>query len=221
MYHTFASQFGIERMCHLTQKPSDSHLKMLSTEKLLAPFYQIFSLWHRSKIVLQMDILRTFLGRLPRSELRRPVICRCFGVLCLCLAVQCSTVLPAELGSVDDIDPMTGTITKRTPDDFYGLGKTFPGATAPFGMVQLSPDTITGGDNASGYNYLHDSIEGFSLCHLSGTGWYGELGNFQVMPTVGPLVIDRERARSKFNHENESAKVGYYSVLLDRYNGSG
>lgn len=118
---------------------------------------------------------------------------------------------------VDLIDPMVGTISQRNDADFYGLGKTFPGAATPFGMVQLSPDTITGGDNASGYNFLHDSIEGFSLCHLSGTGWYGEMGNFLVMPTVGPLEIDRDKARSKFSHDNELTSAGYYAVGLDRY----
>ncbi len=122
-----------------------------------------------------------------------------------------------DLPPVNAIDPMIGTITKRTDADFYGLGKTFPGAATPFGMVQLSPDTITGGDNASGYNFLHDSIEGFSVCHLSGTGWYGEMGNFLVMPTVGQLEVDRDRARSKFSHDNERASAGYYSVQLDRY----
>ena len=127
-------------------------------------------------------------------------------------------LVATELHGVDEIDPMIGTITKRSDNDFFGLGKTFPGAATPLGMVQLSPDTITGGDNASGYNYLHDSIEGFSLCHLSGTGWYGELGNFLIMPTNGPLEVNRDKARSSFSHEHEEAKAGYYSVLLDRYN---
>ena len=119
--------------------------------------------------------------------------------------------------AVDAIDPMIGTITVRYPGDFYGLGKTYPGAAAPLGIVQISPDTITGGDNAPGYNYLQDSIEGFSLCHLSGTGWYGEMGNFQVMPTIGPLEVDRDKNRSPFSHDREEASVGYYSVHLDRY----
>jgi len=122
-----------------------------------------------------------------------------------------------ERQSVHDIDPMIGTITNRSDNDFYGLGKTFPGAATPLGMVQFSPDTITGGDNASGYNFLHDSIEGFSMCHLSGTGWYGELGNFQVMPTTGTLEVNRDNARSSFNHEHEVASAGYYSLHLDRY----
>lgn len=67
------------------------------------------------------------------------------------------------------------------------LGKTFPGATTPFGMVQVSPNTITGGDNGSGYSYEHETIEGFAFTQMSGIGWYGDLGNLLVMPTVGDL----------------------------------
>jgi predicted alpha-1,2-mannosidase len=103
-------------------------------------------------------------------------------------------------------------------------GKTFPGATTPFGMVQLSPDTITGGDNGPGYSYEHQSIEGFSFTHMSGVGWYGDLGNLLVMPTTGPLVTNSGREtekidgyRSLYRHETESARPGYYAVTLDRY----
>ncbi len=103
-------------------------------------------------------------------------------------------------------------------------GKTFPGATTPFGMVQLSPDTITGGDNGSGYSYENQTIEGFSFTHMSGVGWYGDLGNLLVMPTTGPLVTNSGREaekidgyRSPFRHATEVAKPGYYAVNLDRY----
>src|SRR5580692_11199616 len=80
---------------------------------------------------------------------------------------------------VDYVNPFTGVS--------HGLGKTFPGATTPFGMVQVSPNTITGGDNGSGYSYEHTSIEGFAFTQLSGVGWYGDLGNFLVLPSTGPL----------------------------------
>ena len=60
---------------------------------------------------------------------------------------------------------------------FHGLGKTFPGAATPYGMVQVSPNTITGGDNGSGYSYEHTSIEGFAFTQMSGVGWYGDLGS--------------------------------------------
>ena len=70
-------------------------------------------------------------------------------------------------------------------DGFHG--KMFPGACTPAGMVQLSPDTITGGDNGAGYSYPHTTIQGFSFNHMSGVGAFGDLGNFMVMPTEGAL----------------------------------
>ncbi len=105
----------------------------------------------------------------------------------------------------------------------YGEGKTFPGAATPFGLVQLSPDTITGGDNGSGYSWPHKTIEGFSFIHMSGVGWYGDFGNFQVVPTTGKLKTERgingaeDGFRSRFHHETEIARAGYYAVTLDDY----
>ena len=119
---------------------------------------------------------------------------------------------------VDFINPMIGA---GTGDGIYG--KTFPGAATPFGLIQLSPDTITGGDNGSGYSYLHATIEGFSFTHMSGVGWYGDLGNFLVMPTTGALHTERgtkgaeDGYRSRFRHETEIAQAGYYAVTLDDY----
>ena len=84
---------------------------------------------------------------------------------------------------VESINPMIGASTSRE----FGEGKTFPGAATPFGLVQLSPDTITGGDNGPGYSWHHTTIEGFSFTHMSGVGWHGDLGNFLVMPTTGKL----------------------------------
>ena len=117
---------------------------------------------------------------------------------------------------VDEIDPMIGAITLSGYGG-HGLGKTFPGACTPFGMVQISPDTITGGDNGPGYSYHHTTIEGFSMTHMSGIGWYGDLGNFLVMPANGPRVLEREKAASPFSHTNEIVRAGFYSVRLDRY----
>jgi len=120
----------------------------------------------------------------------------------------------------DQVNPFIGATAGKNGD----LGKTFPGATTPFGMVQLSPDTVTGGDNGSGYDYLHHSIEGFSFTHMSGVGWYGDLGNLLVMPTTGPLTTNSGREaegiegyRSPFRHETEVAKAGYYAVTLEKY----
>ena len=119
----------------------------------------------------------------------------------------------AEKAMVDYINPMIGCSTSRQ----YGEGKTFPGAATPFGLVQLSPDTITGGDNGPGYSYHHDTIEGFSFTHMSGIGWYGDLGNLQVMPTTGERRLDRTLTKSKYSHDEEIAKAGYYAVKLERY----
>lgn len=86
---------------------------------------------------------------------------------------------------VDYVNPMIGATTlDNIGNTDLGLGKTFPGVCTPFGLVQLSPDTKTGGDNGSGYSYHHTTIEGFSFTHMSGIGWYGDLGNFLVMPTT-------------------------------------
>ena len=102
-----------------------------------------------------------------------------------------------------------------------GHGHTFPGATLPPGMVQLSPDTrLFGWDACSGYYYDDTSIMGFTHTHLSGTG-IGDYGDILFMPVVGekPLIAGTaenpdEGYRSRFSHEQESARPGYYQVLL-------
>lgn len=102
-----------------------------------------------------------------------------------------------------------------------GHGHTFPGATLPHGMVQLSPDTrLFGWDVCSGYYYDDTSIMGFTHTHLSGTG-IGDYGDILFMPVVGekPLIAGTaenpdEGYRSRFSHEQESARPGYYQVLL-------
>lgn len=102
-----------------------------------------------------------------------------------------------------------------------GHGHTFPSATLPHGMVQLSPDTrLFGWDACSGYYYDDTSIMGFTHTHLSGTG-IGDYGDILFMPVVGekPLIAGTaenpdEGYRSRFSHEQESARPGYYQVLL-------
>ena len=113
------------------------------------------------------------------------------------------------------------------------MGHVYPGATSPFGMVQLSPDTDTipyavkGKYNpdvykyCAGYQYDDKTIVGFSHTHFSGTG-HSDLGDFQIMPTVGKLQLNPGTAdkplsgfRSSFSHKNEVAEAGYYKVKLD------
>ncbi|HEY9127591.1 MAG TPA: GH92 family glycosyl hydrolase, partial [Acidobacteriaceae bacterium] len=116
------------------------------------------------------------------------------------------------------IHPIIGASTSQK----LGEGKTFPGAALPFGMVQISPDTLTGGDNAPGYSWDHTSIEGFSFARMSGVGWYGDFGNLQIMPTTGVMKLACGRPdhagegwRSGFSHATERAEANYYAVTLD------
>lgn len=100
-----------------------------------------------------------------------------------------------------------------------GHGHTFPGATVPFGMVQLSPDTRIDGswDGCSGYHYSDSVIYGFSHTHLNGTG-VSDYGDIMLMPTMGKPSLNSKEYSSKFSHKNEKASAGFYSVKLDKNN---
>lgn len=99
-----------------------------------------------------------------------------------------------------------------------GHGHTYPGATAPFGMIQLSPDTrMDDWDGCSGYHISDDHILGFSHTHLSGTGC-NDYGDFRFMPITGEKHYKSDDYRSAFRHETETARPGFYSVTLDDYN---
>jgi predicted alpha-1,2-mannosidase len=114
----------------------------------------------------------------------------------------------------DYIRPFVGT---------KGGGNTYPGPSAPFGMVQISPDTdITNWDTDSGYEYKDPTIHGFSLTHLSGTGC-PDLGDFLFVPQVGkpeflPGGKDHPEGgyQSAFSHADESAAAGYYRAKLQK-----
>lgn len=97
-----------------------------------------------------------------------------------------------------------------------GHGHTFPGATVPFGMVQLSPDTRIDGswDGCSGYHYSDNVIYGFSHTHLNGTG-VSDYGDIMLMPTMGEPSLDKKDYSSPFFHMNEKATAGYYAVELN------
>jgi predicted alpha-1,2-mannosidase len=154
----------------------------------------------------------------------RPVPC-CAGLLLLTASAFAQPIVAYD--PLSYVDPMIGT---------QRMGHVYPGATAPFGMVQLSPDTDTipyavGGKynpavyaTCSGYQYDDPTIVGFSHTHFSGTG-HSDLGDILLMPTRGPLQLDPGTAdaphtgfRSAFSHANEKAEPGYYTVLLDDHN---
>jgi len=107
------------------------------------------------------------------------------------------------------VDPFIGT---------GGHGHTYPGAVAPFGMVQLSPDTrLEGWDGSSGYHYTDSVVYGFSHTHLSGTG-IADYCDVLFMPTTGEPKLNNTDYRSAFTKKNEDASPGYYKTTLDKYN---
>ncbi len=120
---------------------------------------------------------------------------------------------------VDFVNPFIGT---GAIDSISLGGNNFPGAALPFGLIQLSPDTKDAPDEpCSGYNYKDNIIYGFSHTHLSGTG-IGDLFDVMVMPTVGESSLVNEKGenlrKSKFSHDQETARPGYYQVKLLDYN---
>jgi predicted alpha-1,2-mannosidase len=140
---------------------------------------------------------------------------------------ETGTVPAKDINLLSYVNPFIGT---------KNMGHTYPGATSPFGMVQLSPETnqqpmfIEGKYNTdaykycAGYQYDDSTIFGFSHTHFSGTG-HSDLGDFLVMPTTGKLNLEPGTAtipqsgyHSQFSHENEFAEPGYYKVKLDDYN---
>lgn len=146
------------------------------------------------------------------------------------LAMTAMTVIGAAAAGTDSlskwVNPMIGT---------NGMGHTFPGACYPFGIVQLSPDTDTVPHNidgryqpeayryCAGYQYGDSTIVGFSHTHFSGTG-HSDLGDVLLMPTTGELKLRPGTAadpdagyRSRYSHEREVARPGYYEAFLDDY----
>ena len=108
--------------------------------------------------------------------------------------------------AADYVNPFLGT---------GGHGHTYPGASLPFGMMQLSPDTrLEGWDGCSAYHYSDTVIYGFSHTHLSGTGC-SDYGDILIMPVNGQAVLDNYGFRSKFRKVTEKARPGYYEVELD------
>ena len=165
---------------------------------------------------------------------------RCFLSFARGAAIVSLVAGAAAIGARAENRP--AAIAAKAPSDYVNpfvgtqeMGHTFPGAAAPFGLVQLSPDTDTipysrdGAYNpevyryCAGYQYADRTIVGFSHTHLSGTG-HSDLGDVLVMPTTGPLRLRPGTAedpdggyRSRFSHEREEAGPGYYAVTLDDY----
>ncbi|MEY8868601.1 GH92 family glycosyl hydrolase [Meridianimaribacter flavus] len=141
---------------------------------------------------------------------------RCFFIVLLTsIFFGCTENKPFEPAQKDKslisyVNPFIGT---------GGHGHTYPGATMPFGMMQLSPDTrLDGWDGCSGYHYSDEYIYGFSHTHLSGTG-VSDYGDILLMPTNKVAFNNgadgQSGYRAHFSHDNEIAEPGYYKVHLD------
>jgi len=129
-------------------------------------------------------------------------------IFILCIPLF-SSFAQNEIDLTKYVNPFIGT---------GGHGHTYPGASVPFGMVQLSPDTrLEGWDGCGGYHYSDSVIYGFTHTHLSGTGC-SDYCDILIMPTVGEINFDNSKYSSSFIHKNETATAGYYSVMLDKYN---
>ncbi|HEY9195309.1 MAG TPA: glycoside hydrolase family 92 protein, partial [Mucilaginibacter sp.] len=150
-----------------------------------------------------------------------------FAIFFTCVSLGASAQTKNAEKLVQYVRPIIGT---------QRMGHVYPGATVPFGMVQLSPETdapsyeINGKYNpdvykyCAGYQYDDKTIVGFSHTHFSGTG-HSDLGDFLIMPTVGTLKLNPGTAdkpgsgyRSAFSHQNEVSQANYYKVKLDESN---
>jgi len=141
----------------------------------------------------------------------------CVVSLLICASAACAA--PSADDAYDSVDPFIGTGEG---------GHTYPGASLPFGMVQLSPDTDVKNFHqsykwAAGYRYEDSTILGFSHTHFSGTG-HSDLGDVRLMPIAGDVRPDPGEAdkpgsgyRSRFSHDTEQAQPGYYAVTLADY----
>lgn len=158
-------------------------------------------------------------------HIKRGALVRRVGVLGLAgllaalppLGHAAQRLTPEQQQAFDAVDPFIGS---------GGEGHTFPGATLPFGMVQLSPDTQIksrkdGYGWAAGYRHSDSTIVGFSHTHFSGSG-HSDLGDFLLMPATGEVKLERGEIdkpgsgfTSRFRHQTETAQPGYYAVTLD------
>ena len=146
--------------------------------------------------------------------------------LLVILLLMSANHLSAQNSPLGYVNPMVGT---------KSMGHTFPGACAPFGLVQLSPDTEMIPHNidgiyqpdaykyCAGYQYDDKTIVGFSHTHFNGTG-HSDLGDILIMPMTGEVKLDmgteenpESGYRSRFSHDDEKAEAGYYSILLQDY----
>jgi predicted alpha-1,2-mannosidase len=148
---------------------------------------------------------------------------RCRAALVGLLAVLAGLGLAARPAAADLAGRVSMFAGTRPGPGTFGGGHNFPGASAPFGMVQLGPDTTPSAPHSGGYDHRDDHITGFSLTHLNGAGC-SLYGDFPFLPTTEPLTSSpvepggpglSGRFEPGFSHAAESAHPGFYSVRLN------
>ncbi|MFD7919885.1 GH92 family glycosyl hydrolase [Streptomyces sp. NPDC059740] len=138
---------------------------------------------------------------------------RAFAAVTLAIAVTAASAGVASAHGAAPPFAADPTTLVDTSIGNNGDGTTFPGASVPFGMVQLSPDTQL--NKYASYDYAQNTILGFSHTHLSGVGCQ-TMGNFRFMPTTGAVTSsDPAQYAAKFSHADEDRAPGYYGVKLD------
>jgi predicted alpha-1,2-mannosidase len=145
-------------------------------------------------------------------------------LVAILLALLAAGPARAAADLAEQVDVFAGT---RPGPATFGGGHDFPGASVPFGMVQLSPDTTPAAPHSGGYDYRDHHVSGFSLTHLSGAGC-ALYGDFPLMPTTEPLSGSPANPNGDgldgifepgFSHGSERARPGYYSVRLNPRHG--
>jgi len=143
-------------------------------------------------------------------------------IICYAFLVFNGMAYSQQYAEIPEFGPNTNSSYVNPFIGTGGHGHTYPGVCVPFGFIQLSPDSrLDGWDGCGGYHYSDSIIYGFSHTHLSGTG-VSDLGDVLIMPFNGENLWNNGKNgepgyRSGFSHQNEIAKAGYYSVLLDKH----
>jgi predicted alpha-1,2-mannosidase len=143
-----------------------------------------------------------------RNAMRSSVIVARWAALLALLTLTANVASAQSSGTIQpaaSVNPLIGT--GAGPGDGINL---FPGATSPFGMVQLSPDTE---EHGFGYHYTDSDVQDFSMTHLSGPGCPNE-GDVAFMATTGPVMTQAADYKSPYSHQMEKASPGYYQVRL-------
>ncbi len=162
-------------------------------------------------------------GSEPSAQHRRTGVaclrCAMRALLAVCLLLANTAVLVAqgkgESGPVDSVNPFVGTGRSGpvASDPGSSNENLYPGAAAPFGMVQLSPDTESKG---FGYHYFQNTMQGFSMTHMGGVGCDNS-GDVFFTATTGPVMSQIKDFESPYAHNQEAASPGYYQVRLSRW----